>query len=437
MNKSKSDCEPLTSLASAITENPFGKYNGNEARYVLEALDSENPANTEVPWAKRLEKAFASRFGVRHAIAHNSGTSTLHSCLAAAGVGAGDEVIVPAQTVVMCCWAPLYQNAVPVFADSDPDTFNLDPDDVEHRITPKTKAIIAVHMQGLPADMPRLMEIASRRGITLIEDCAQCVLGTVDGRMAGSIGHMSSFSFETKKHLSTGEGGMVCTNDSALATRVRKHAGLGYKTLTADSGLRTTLPTEFQDPAYKRHDTLAWNYRMPELVAAVGLAQLERIEAIVARRRQVAQLYFDALSGCDWILPQKVPTGYTHSYWTFTVCYEGMEALGVPWKEFYRLHTANGGDGFYGGHSVAYEEIAMREHAFYGTYLPKDTKLYPKEFLYERGLCPKAEALQPKLMQFKTNYRDLGEAHRKIAILRQTITQINGAYTKTKSSLTA
>ena len=408
-------------LLEKVTKNPFGKYNGNEARYVLEVLDSENPKNKELPWATRLEDAFAKKMGLKYAVAHNSGTSTLHSCLVAAGVVAGDEVIVPAQTVIMCGWAPIYHNASPVYVDSDPQTSNMVPEDVRRKITPKTKAIIVVHMHGLPADVPAIMRIAEEHGITVIEDCAQCVMGTIHGELVGTIGHLSSFSLETKKHLSTGEGGMVATNDEALATKVRKHAGLGYKTLTAGSGLRAILPREFQNPAYKRHDTLAWNYRMPELTAAVGLAQLERVDAIIDRRRKIGALYLEVVRDCPWLVPQEVPAGYDHTYWTFILRYEGEDATGLTWSDFYDLHAANGGDGFYAALSIAYEEPAMKERQFYGTYIPENRQLYPNEFVFPKGTCPRAEAYQPKIMKWKTNYRDLDVAKAKIAILRKTI----------------
>ena len=176
-----------------IKSNPFGKYNGNEIEYVLEYLDSEDIERKKNPFVQRFEERFCDVFGVKYAIAHNSGTSTLHSCLVAAGVGAGDEVIVPAHTVIMCAFAVLYQNAIPVFADIDPDTFNIDPKDIERRITPKTKAIIAVHMHGLPADMEAIMKIASKNDIIVIEDAAQCVLGKINGQVAGTIGDMTSW----------------------------------------------------------------------------------------------------------------------------------------------------------------------------------------------------------------------------------------------------
>ena len=408
-----------------LTKDPYGKYNGREMEYVLRALDTEDTENKKNPWVGRFEKAFAERFNSKYAIAHNSGTSTLHTCLAAVGVGAGDEVISPAQTVIMNSFAILHQNAIPVYADIDYNTFNIDPADVERKISPKTKAIIAVHMHGLPADMDAIMKIAERHSLFVIEDSAQCVLGKYKGRLAGTIGHLASFSFEAKKHISIGEGGMVVTNDDNLAVKVRKTGGLGYKTLQADNALRQLLPSEFQNPDYKRHDTLGWNYRMNEISAAIGLAQLERVDFLVSRRQRIAEYFLKALDGCDWIIPQKTPEGFENAYWTFTVRYQGEECFGVKWKEFYDLYKKNGGDGFYGGLSVVYMEPVMQKKDFCKGYLPEND-CYQDAFSYYKGMCPVAESIQPKMMQFKTNYRNLDVAKLKVDALRKTIKEIEG-----------
>ena len=352
-----------------ITKNPYGKYNGNEQKYVNMVLDSENLEVRKNPFSKRFEKAFAERFGMKYAIAHNSGTGTLHSCLASLGVGAGDEVISPAQTVIMLSFATLYLNAIPVYADIDSETFNIDPEDIVSKITNKTKAIIVVHMHGLPADMNRIMEIGKNYGIPVIEDSAQCVLGKINSQLAGTFGDMASFSFETKKHLSSGEGGIVITSNKKYAEIIRKVAGLGYQTLTAAGGLSAKLPSEFQNPDYKRHDTLGWNYRMNEVTSAIALAQLERVNQLVERRQKIATYYLDALRGCDWIFPQKTPTGFVNTYWTFAVRYEGEKNKGVSWREFYDRFKKKGGDGFYGGLSVAYLEPVMQNRPFLNGYL--------------------------------------------------------------------
>ncbi|NQV83548.1 MAG: DegT/DnrJ/EryC1/StrS family aminotransferase [Rhodospirillales bacterium] len=405
--------------------DPHGKYNGNEIVYVSQVLDSAN-YRTQEPFTVRFEQAFAKRFGMDFAIAHNSGTTTLLSCLAAAGVGMGDEVICPAQAVLMNAATILYQNAVPVIADIDGETLNIDPADIEKKITNRTKAIFVVHMHGLPADMDPIMAIAEKHGITVIEDTAQCVLGTYKGRLAGTMGHMASFSMESKKHLSTGEGGMVLTNDEHFGTVVRKTAFNGYRAMTAGKPLRQLLPEQFQDPDYERHDTLGLNFRMNEVTAAVGLAQLERIDQIVGRRQQVAEYFMDAISSCDWMVPQKVPDDYVNSYYTFTARYKGKQAIGASWKDFYNKYKAMGGDGFYAGLKVVYSEPMMREKVFLKSgYLPPDQGPEGDRFAYEQGMCPVAEEAQPEMMSFKTNYRDMETAKQQAGILGDLIKDLD------------
>jgi len=393
------------------------KYIGNELKYIKEVLESDMKSATGGSWNNKLEKMFAQKFGVKYAIACNSGTSALHACLSAAGVGPGDEVINPSLTVIMNTLATLYQNAIPVYADIDPETFNIDPKDMEKKITPKTKAIFTVSVYGLPPDMDPIMEIAKKHNLIVIEDNAECYLSTYKGRIAGSIGHMSIFSFESSKHISVGEGGMIITNDEKLAERARKCAGIGYKNLRAEEG-RVKLNEEvFQDPDYKRHDYLGWNYRMPEINAAIAVAQLEKLEELVERRRQIAKLYDGAIKGCSWMIPQKIPQEYTHSYWTYTVKYEGEKERGVSWKEFYRTYKEMGGDGFYAAWSIPYLEPVIANGNYYG----KGSHYTGPRIEYKKGLCPVAESIQPKLMQFKTNYRDLELAKRKAEALRKTI----------------
>lgn len=375
--------------------SPDSKYNGNELKYILQVLDSEDIDRKENPFVQRLEEKFSEIFQTKYSIAHNSGTSTLHTCLVAAGVQPGDEVISPAHTVIMNSFVTIHQNAVPVYADINPDTFNICPDDLERKITPKTKAIQVVHMHGNPADMKRIMEIANHYKIPVIEDSAQCVLGYIDGKLVGTFGDMASWSFETKKHLSGGEGGMVSTNNEEYATIIRKTGGLGYKTLAAGQSLRQLLPKDFQNPHYKRHDTLGYNYRMNEATAAIVLGQLERVDFLVNRRCEIAKMYDEAFSDCSFITPQKTLLGHVNTYWTYTVKFEGND-----WFKFYNAVKGAQGDGFYGGLSVPFREPVMDKY---------------KHVLFD---CPNAELVQPKMMQFKTNYRNLEEAARKIDILR-------------------
>jgi perosamine synthetase len=389
-------------------DQKISKYLGNELEYVKQVLQSEARSATTGNWNHRLEAKFSQIFGSNYAIAQSSGTAALHACLAAAGVRPGDEVISPALTVIMDAFATLYLGAVPVFADIREDTFNIDPESVRRRLTPRTKAIITVSLYGLPADMDPIMDLGAENNLVVIEDNAQCMLGRYKDRWAGTIGDMSIFSFENSKHISVGEGGMVITDDKELAVRVRKIAGIGYKNLTSDGGQIKLNEEVFQDPDYKRHDRVGWNYRLTELCAAVGVAQMERVEEIVQRHQAIGRMYAEALAGCDWLIPQAVPGGYTHTYWCFAVKYEGLAARGVPWKEFYRKYRELGGDGFYAAWSVPYEEPALQSlgHA------------------WER--CPVAEEVQSKVMQFKANYRDLDLAHTKADALAKTIKHFQG-----------
>lgn len=396
-------------------KNP-SKYLGNELAYLKKVLQASSWSATGGSWNQVLERTFAKRFGVKHAVAMNSGTSTLHAALEACGVEPGDEVISPALTVIMDTTATIHANAVPVFADVNPHTFTIDPQDIERKITKKTKAIIPVSLYGLPADMDPIMKIAARHKLTVIEDNAQCMLSTYKGRKTGTIGHMASYSFENTKHVSCGEGGMIITNNERLARTVRKIGGHGFKNLQADEGRIRLNQDIFQNPHYKRHDEIGWNYRLPEFNAAVALAQLERIDELVGLRIASAQIFIEVMSTCDYLIPQYVPTGFENSYYTLGVVYEGKRSIGVTWEDFRKEYIRQGGDGIYGAWSVPYLEPVIAERKFV-----KRCPWVYKNISYAPGLCPAAERIQPKLMQFKTNYRDLRLAKKKAHILAKVI----------------
>jgi perosamine synthetase len=397
------------------TTNP-SKYLGNELEYLRKVLESEAWSNTSGSWTQSLEAQFAKRLGAKYAIGMNSGTATLHAALVACGVKAGDEVISPAITVIMDTTATFHANAVPVYADVDPDTFNIDPEDIARKITPKTKAIIPVSLYGLPCDMDPIMKLAEKHGLAVIEDNAQCVLGTYKGRMLGTIGTCASYSFENTKHISCGEGGMVVTNDEVLAEKVRKIGGHGFKNLRASEGRIRLNQNIFQNPNYKRHDTLGWNYRLPEFNAAVALAQLERVEELVELRVKSAAILVQAMKGCKYLVPQQTPTHSVNSYYTLGVRYLGVEQGVASWEDFRAAYIEEGGDGIYGAWSVPYLEPMMVERV----YVEHNPALY-KNLRFSEGLCPVAERVQKQLMQFKTNYRDLSLAELKAEALYRTI----------------
>ena len=399
-----------------MLQNP-SKYLGNELKYLQKVLEGESWSATGGSWTIGLEKEFAKRIGTIYGVAFNSGTSTLHAALEAAGVEPGDEVISPALTVIMDSTATFHANAVPVYCDVDEKTFNLDPDDLERKITDKTKAIIAVALYGLSPDYDRILEIAAKHNIVVIEDNAQAVLSRYKGRILGTIGDMASFSFENTKHISCGEGGMILTDNEKYAEMVRKIGGHGFKNLRAEDERVRLNQDMFQNPNYKRHDVLGWNYRMPEFTAAVAYAQLERVDELVKLRQDTAKLFMDVMTQeCDYLIPQYTPEGYENTYYSLGVVYEGEEKTGVSWEDFRKTYVEMGGDGFYGAWSVPYLEPMIADRVF-ANRLPE---IY-RDVKYEEGLCPVAERIQKKIMQFKSNYRDLELAKIKADILAKTI----------------
>jgi perosamine synthetase len=378
--------------------NP-SKYLGNELKYIEQVLNSESWSGTGGSWNHALESAFCEKMGTGYAVAMNSGTSTLHAALTACGIKKGDEVISPALTVIMDSTATLHAGAWPVYADVDPLTWTIDPEDIERSITHKTKAIIPVALYGLMPDMKPIMDIADKYGLWVIEDNAQCIMGWYGDRMAGSFGHMASYSFENTKHISCGEGGILTTNNENLAEKARKVAGHGFKNLKAEEGRVRLNQDVFQNPHYKRHDTLGWNYRLSEFSAAIALAQLERVDELIDLRIKSAEMFIEVMKGCEYLIPQFVPEGCFHTYYTLGVLYEDGP---VSWEDFRKAYIENGGDGIYGCWSVPYQEPIMEKMKIHGN-------------------CHVAEAIHPKIMQFKTNYRDLKLAGQKADALSKTI----------------
>ncbi len=268
------------------------------------------------------------------------------------------------------------------------------------------------------------MEIAREHNLAVIEDDAECLLGTYKGRMVGSIGHLASFSFQASKHMTSGEGGMVTTSDEELAHSVRRFNSLGYAGVGAGKGKITR--DDLQHPGYERHASLGFNYRLPELCAAVALAQLERLDELVSQRQAVAHLYHETVKGCDWLVPQHVPEGYVHSYWTYPLVLKS-DPRELGWVTFRRKYMELGGDGIYSAWKLAYHEPVFRNVAFYPKQCPVRCPHYVGQLQdYGPGLCPNAEALQPKLLQFKTNYMDLHLAAQKAEALARTIAFFDG-----------
>ena len=320
------------------------RFSGNELNYVREVIDSGFGSGTSGGMNNRFEEAFAEKVGATYAITFNSGTSTLHAALHAMNVHAGDEVIVPPLTVISNVDVIFAQNAIPVFADIDPNTFNIDPEDIRRKITPKTKCIMPVSLYGLSCDLDPIMEIAREYGIGVINDAAEAYGSMYKGKPIATVADITSYSTENSKHISTGDGGIVVTNNEEYAISMRKFGSLGYAAMKSGDGRIRINKDIFQDPKYKRHDELGLNYRMPEVAAALGLAQTERLDHFINLRISIAELYHDAIGGCKFLVPQINPGGLLNTYWTFVVKYENEE---VPWSDFRKKFIEFGGDGIY------------------------------------------------------------------------------------------
>jgi perosamine synthetase len=277
---------------------------GNEKAYVLDCLES-TWISSNGQYIERFESAFAEFCGVKHALSCCNGTVALHLALLALGVGPGDEVIVPTLTFVATANAVTYCGATPVFVDSEPETWNLNPSLLESLITPRTRGIIVVHLYGHPVEMEPVLTIARKHGLFVIEDAAEAHGAEYQGRRVGSLGDIATFSFYGNKILTTGEGGMVVTNDDALAGGVRQLKGQGM-----DPNRRYWFPM------------VGYNYRMTNLAAAIGLAQLEKAEWHISRRREIAAQYAQRLGEVPGITLQPEKPWARNVYWMSSVVLE-------------------------------------------------------------------------------------------------------------------
>ena len=389
------------------------RFTGNELNYLREVIDSGFASGTSGGMNNRFEQAFAKAVGAQWAITFNSGTSTLHAALDAMGVGPGDEVITTPLTVISNLDVILAQNAVPVFADVDPDTFNIDPADVARKITPRTKAIMPVSLYGLSCDLDPLMALAKQHGIVVLNDAAQAFQAMYKGRNIAEIAQVTSYSLENSKHITTGDGGIIVTNDEPLAARMRKFGSLGYAALTSGDGRIRLNKDIFQDPNYKRHDAYGHNYRMPEVAAALGLAQTERMDFFIQIRKDIAEMYRQALGNCDYLVPQKTPAGYENVWWCFACRYVRKD---VSWQDFRKKYVEFGGDGIYAAWALLHHETLYAS----GAWKKRCPQIY--ERLPDRApSLPNAELIQPQIMQFVNNYGSKDEAAPKVDALAKTI----------------
>ena len=291
---------------------PFTKpyFDDEEEKLVVEAIRSGWV--TQGPKIRDFENAVSAYIEVPHVVAVNSCASALHLAMIIAGIGEGDEVICPSYTFIATPNCIEYVNARPVFAEVDSDTSNIDPDKIEEHITPKTKAIITVHQNGMACDIDAVAEVANRHGLLVIEDAAYGMGALYKGKRIGGHSPMSCFSFHPRKTMTTGEGGI-------FAAASEQHAGLA-RSLRAHGA---SIPVEVRENAkgilYEEYTHVGYNYKMTDLQAAMGIAQLKKLDQVISRRQMRAGRYREELKSCSSIIMPKVPDGYTHTYGSFQI----------------------------------------------------------------------------------------------------------------------
>jgi perosamine synthetase len=339
---------------------PYGRQEIDEAdlRAVAEALTSG--WLTTGPRVGEFEKAFAAHCGAAHGVAVNSGTAALHCAMRALGVKTGDEVIVPALTFAASANAALYEGATPVFADVEPDTLLVDPESVRARITPRTRAIVAVDYAGQPADYDTLRAMATDNGIRLVADACHSPGATYGGRRTGTLADISCFSFHPVKHMTTCEGGMTVTDDEDLAAHMRRFRNHGI-----DSDHRSREATG--QHAYDMVE-LGYNYRIPDVLCALGRAQLPRLDGWVRARQAIAALYDRAFADVPQVTPLATRAGRTNAYHLYVVKLDA----GLDRDAIFRHLRAAGI-----GANVHYAPVYL--HSYY------------RARGYAAGLCPVAE----------------------------------------------
>jgi perosamine synthetase len=278
----------------------------HETTCVADAMNKGAISGFFGDYIPQFENDFANFCDVQYGVTVSSGTGAIHLALAALSIGKGDEVLVSTLTNMATFFAVIYLGAIPVPIDIDADTLNLDPELLSQKITPKTKAILVVHLFGHPVDMDPVNEIAEKNGLFIIEDCAQAHGATYKGKKVGSLGDIGCFSFYANKIITTGEGGMVTTNNKKLADRVRNLKGLA-----------------FGDKNKFMHKEVGYNYRMTNIQAAVGYAQLKKIDSIISSKREISQYYIDNLEGMSF-LNTPIEKDYAKSvFWMFHVVLTG------------------------------------------------------------------------------------------------------------------
>jgi perosamine synthetase len=350
---------------------PYGKQciDDEDIQAVIDVLRSD--WITTGPLIEQFEKTFSAFVGAKYAVAVNSGTAALHAAMYALGIGPGDEVIVPAMTFAATANCVVFQGGTPVFADVDPGTLTIDPTSVEARLTSKTKAIIAVDYAGQPCAYDALQDIAMHRKLTLVSDACHSLGGRYKNKPVGSIAALNAFSFHPVKHITTGEGGMITTDNEILAGRMRIFRNHG---ITLDHRQR-----EGQEAWFYEMEDIGYNYRLTDFQCALGIEQLKKLPLWIERRREIARQYNQAFAQSKMIKPLKVDPNINHAYHLYVIRWVSNQAGMSRAAIFKELRSL--------GIGVNVHYIPVHLHPF-----------YRRRFGTGPGLCPIAEMAYEEIL---------------------------------------
>ena len=341
---------------------------GNEKKYLEQCIDT-GWISSEGPFVQDFERRFAARVERQHGVAVCNGTAALDAAIEALGIGPGDEVILPAFTIISCIGQIIRSGATPVLVDSNPITWNMDVARIRERITPRTRAIMVVHTYGLPVDMDPVLELAAQHGLKIIEDAAEAHGQTYKGRACGSFGDITTFSFYPNKHVTTGEGGMILTDDPSLADDCRSLRNLCFQ-------------------PHKRfvHERLGWNLRMTNLQAAIGLAQLERLDEFVERKRAMGRRYSELLAGLPGVqLPSPGDDAASNVYWVYGLVVDEERGL---YAEAAMRRLGERGIGTRPFFCPMHQQpVLLRHGLFDGERYPVAERLYRQGFYIPSGMA--------------------------------------------------
>ncbi|WP_291572599.1 UDP-4-amino-4,6-dideoxy-N-acetyl-beta-L-altrosamine transaminase [Clostridium sp. UBA4548] len=350
---------------------PYGKQTIDEddINSVVETLKSDYL--TTGPNVAKFERVVANYVGAKYAVAVSNGTAALHMACHAAGIREGDEVIVSAITFAASANCVLYCGGTPVFADINPKTYNIDSDDIERKVTDRTKAIIAVDLTGQPVDMDRIVEIAEKYNLIVIEDGAHSLGSEYKSKKVGTQAHMTEFSFHPVKTITTGEGGVVVTNDVELYNKMILFRSHG---ITRD----LNLMTKNEGPWYYEQLDLGYNYRITDIQCALGTNQMKKVDEFINRRKDIVKVYNSVFKNLDGVIIPFEPS-YSNSGHHIYILQLELEKLSCSRKEIFE--------------ALRSENIGVNVH-----YLPVYLHPYYKKLGYERGLCPNAEYIYERII---------------------------------------